>query len=107
MPGNVLLTPQQLYQMSESQRPVIIDTRSPETYGKGHIDIPGAVNIHDISTFLGMSSKEGIVELRDKFANVFGAAGLSGEELAVIYEESMDSGFGQSCRGYFLLQFLG
>jgi thiosulfate/3-mercaptopyruvate sulfurtransferase len=54
-----------------------------------------------------MSSKQGMEELRDKFADVFGSAGLSGEEVAVIYEESMNTGFGQSCRGYFLLQFLG
>lgn len=105
MSENVLIIPEQLQQMVASLHPVIIDTRSPEAYGKGHI--PGAVNIHDIFTFLGMSSKEGLLELRDKFAKAFGAAGLSGEEPAVIYEDSMDTGFGQSCRGYFLLQFLG
>ena len=53
-----------------------------------------------------MSSKEGLEELRNKFAAAFGAAGLSGEEVAVIYRVT-NSGFGQSCRGYFLLQFLG
>ena len=37
----------------------------------------------------------------------FGAAGLSGEETAVIYESSMNTGFGQSCRGYTLLKYLG
>jgi thiosulfate/3-mercaptopyruvate sulfurtransferase len=84
---------------------VIIDTRAPEAYAAGHI--PGAVNIHDIFTFLAMSSKEGLEELRGRFAEAFGAAGLSGEEVAVIYEDSMNTGFGQSCRGYFLLQFLG
>ena len=36
-----------------------------------------------------------------------GAAGLSGKETAVIYEQSMNSGFGQSCRGYYLLTMLG
>ena len=82
-----------------------IDTRAPDAYAAGHI--PGAVNIHDIFTFLAMSSKEGMEELRGKFAAAFGAAGLSGEEVAVIYEDSMNTGFGQSCRGYFLLQFLG
>jgi len=84
---------------------VIIDTRASEAYALGHI--PGAVNMHDIFTFLATSSKKGLEELRNKFSEAFGAAGLSGEEVAVIYEESMNSGFGQSCRGYFLLQFLG
>ncbi len=105
MSENVLITPTQLKQMAESLPTVIIDTRSPDAYAAGHI--PGAVNIHDIFTFLATSSKEGMQELRGKFAEAFGAAGLSGEEVAVIYEDSMNTGFGQSCRGYFLLQFLG
>ena len=105
MSENILVTPSQLEQMSSSLPTVIIDTRDPDSYAAGHI--PGAVNIHDIFTFLATSNKEGMEELRDKFAEAFGAAGLSGEEVAVIYEESMNTGFGQSCRGYFLLQFLG
>jgi thiosulfate/3-mercaptopyruvate sulfurtransferase len=48
-----------------------------------------------------------MAKLQDKFAAAFGAAGLGGSETAVFYEESMNSGFGQSCRGYFLLKFLG
>ena len=34
-------------------------------------------------------------------------AGLSGAETAVFYEQSMNTGFGQSCRGYVLLRYLG
>lgn len=105
MAANVLASPAQLEQMMAALPTVIIDTRSPEAYGAGHI--PGAVNLHDIFTFLATSSKDGLQELREKFSQAFGAAGLSGEEVAVIYEERMDGGFGQSCRGYFLLQFLG
>lgn len=105
MSDNTLISPAHLKQMADSLPTVIIDTRAPDAYAAGHI--PGAVNIHDIFTFLATSSKEGLQELRGKFAEAFGAAGLSGEEVAVIYEESMNTGFGQSCRGYFLLQFLG
>ena len=105
MTYSTLISPNQLKALSNATPTVIIDTRSPESYAAGHI--PGAVNIHDIFTFLATSSKEGMEELRGKFAEVFGAAGLSGEEVAVIYEDSMNTGFGQSCRGYFLLQFLG
>lgn len=105
MTDNVLISPSQLHQMTNSLPTVIIDTRSPDAYAAGHI--PGAVNIHDIFTFLATSSKEGLEELRGKFADAFAATGLSGEEVAVIYEDSMNTGFGQSCRGYFLLQFLG
>ena len=69
--------------------------------------MPGAVNIHEIFTYLAMSTPEGVAAMRDKFAEVFGAAGLSGKETAMVYEQSMDSGFGQSCRGYVLLRYLG
>jgi len=105
MSNNILISPSQLEQMAESLPTVIIDTRSPDAYAAGHI--PGAVNIHDIFTYLAASSKEGLEELQSKFADAFGSAGLSGEQVAVIYEESMNTGFGQSCRGYFLLEFLG
>jgi thiosulfate/3-mercaptopyruvate sulfurtransferase len=105
MDKNTLITPKQLEQMSESLPTVIIDTRSPDAYAAGHI--PGAVNIHDIFTFLATSDMDGLKELSGKFAETFGNAGLSGEEVAVVYEDSMNTGFGQSCRGYFLLKFLG
>jgi len=104
MTDKVLLTPAEL-QGIMSPDVVIIDTRSPDAYAAGHI--PGAVNVHEIFTFLAMSTPEGMTELRQKFADAFGAAGLSGAETAVCYEESMNSGFGQSCRGYFLLSWLG
>lgn len=105
MSENILISPSQLEKMAASLPTVIIDTRSPEVFAAGHI--PGAINIHDIFTYLATSSKEGLEELRAKFAEAFGAAGLSGEEVAVLYEETMTTGFGQSCRGYFLLEFLG
>jgi len=45
--------------------------------------------------------------MREEFTEVFAKAGLSGKETAVIYEQSMTTGFGQSCRGYVLLRYLG
>jgi len=104
MTDKVLLTPAELQGMMGPDV-VVIDTRSPDAYAAGHI--PGAVNVHEIFTFLAMSTPEGMATLRQKFADAFGAAGLSGTETAVCYEESMSSGFGQSCRGYFLLCWLG
>jgi thiosulfate/3-mercaptopyruvate sulfurtransferase len=105
MTEKVLLTPTELSEMLGAPDVVVIDTRNPDAYAAGHI--PGAVNIHDIFTYLATSTPEGMAELRNKFADAFGSAGLSGAETAVIYEGSMASGFGQSCRGYFLLKFLG
>lgn len=97
-----LISPMELAAMSDV---VVIDTRSPEAYAAGHI--PGAVNIHDIFTYLATSDTTGVGEMVDKFATAFGAAGLDGRKTAVLYEQSMNTGFGQSCRGYFLLSFLG
>ncbi len=104
MTDKVLLTPAELQGMMGPDV-VVIDTRSPDAYAAGHV--PGAVNVHEIFTYLATSTPEGMAALRQKFADAFGAAGLSGAETAVCYEESMNSGFGQSCRGYFLLSWLG
>src|SRR5271169_3950989 len=105
MSDKVLVSPSELSSMLEGEKIVLIDTRDPATYAAGHI--PGAVNLHEIFTYLAMSTPEGVTALNDKFAAAFGAAGLSGAETAVIYEQSMNTGFGQSCRGYVLLRYLG
>lgn len=105
MSEKILLSPAELAAMQVAEHLVVIDTRNPDAYAAGHI--PGAVNVHDIFTYLAMSTPEAIGALRQKFSDAFGAAGLSGAERAVLVEESMNSGFGQSCRGYFLLKYLG
>src|SRR5882757_3708870 len=105
MSENVLVTPAELTELATSESIVVIDTRDPATYAAGHL--PNAVNVHDIFTYLATSTPEGVAAMRDKFAAIFGAAGLSGLETAVVYEQSMNTGFGQSCRGYVLLTYLG
>ena len=105
MTDTVLMTPAALAAALPGGDIVVIDTRAPDAYAAGHI--PGAVNLHDIFTYLATSTPEGMAALRSKFADAFAAAGLSGSETAVFCEQSMASGFGQSCRGYFLLQYLG
>ncbi|MFZ2099449.1 MAG: sulfurtransferase [Oricola sp.] len=105
MTESTLISPQELASLMKAEECVLIDTRNGESYAAGHL--PGAVNMHDIFTYLATSSSEGMHELTEKFASEFGATGLSGAETAVIYEQSMNSGFGQSCRGFFLLKFLG
>jgi thiosulfate/3-mercaptopyruvate sulfurtransferase len=105
MSEKVLITPTELLELMNGGPVVLIDTRDPKTYAAGHL--PSAVNIHDIFTYLATSTPEGVAAMRDKFAGIFGGAGLSGKETAVVYEQSMDSGFGQSCRGFVLLKYLG
>ena len=106
MSEKVLITPAELSDSLKSGEPIVlIDTRDPATYAAGHL--PGAVNIHDIFTYLATSTPDGVAAMREKFATIFGNAGLSGKETAVVYEQSMNTGFGQSCRGYVLLRYLG
>lgn len=98
-----LIEPEQLW-ASKALR-VVIDTRSPEAYAIRHI--PNAVNIREIFSYFAMSSPAGLNNLQRLFTGLFGAAGLSGNTHAIIYEDAMDGGFGQSCRGYYLLKYLG
>ena len=100
----VLISPAELEMLMKSEPVVLIDTRDPAAYAAGHL--PGAVNMREIFTFLASSTAEGLGELKQTFADAFSAVGLSGTPTAVFYEDSMNSGFGQSCRGYFLLSWL-
>src|SRR5713226_5794099 len=102
---DVLISAGDLADLASKEACVIIDTRNPDAYGAGHI--PNAVNVHEIFTYLATSTPEGMQELKTKFADAFGKAGRSGRETAVIYEQSGNSGFGQSCRAYSLLTMLG
>lgn len=105
MKTDILISPSELKAMQASEAVVVIDTRDAEAYAAGHI--PGAVNLRDIFTFLATSTPEGLAEMTAKFASEFGRVGLTGTQTAVLYEDTMNSGFGQSCRGYFLLTYFG
>ncbi len=105
MSGKVLISASELADLMQSVPVVLIDTRDAAHFAEAHI--PGAVNIREVFTFLAASTPEGETEMTARFAEMFGAAGLSGAETAVIYEQSMNTGFGQSCRGYVLLRHLG
>ncbi|MDN4575697.1 sulfurtransferase [Pandoraea cepalis] len=105
MHERVLISPDELTRLIQSGPVVLIDTRDAASFAEAHL--PGAVNIHEIFTYLATSTPEGLAVLREKFTDAFAKAGLSGKETAVIYEQSMTTGFGQSCRGYVLLRYLG
>ena len=102
---SVLIEPADLQAAMASEPMVVIDTRDPDVYAKGHL--PGAVNLREIFTYLATSDPDGLAAMKEKFDEAFGAAGLSGRETAVLYEDAMNTGFGQSCRGYFILSYLG
>jgi len=103
--SSVLISPTQLQALQASGPVVLIDTRDADTFALGHI--PSAVNLRETFTYLATSTPAGLQELKDTFAAHLGAIGLSGKETAVFYEDAMNSGYGQSCRGYYLLTWLG
>lgn len=105
MSTGVLISAQQLSETLGHEPMVIIDTRDPDSYAAGHL--PGAVNLRDIFTYLATSTPDGLAQMQAKFVAEFGRIGLSGAQTAVLYEDTMNSGFGQSCRGYFLLTYFG
>jgi thiosulfate/3-mercaptopyruvate sulfurtransferase len=84
---------------------LVIDSRDAAVYNKGHI--PGAVNINDIFTYLCRTENGGYSAMALHFEQLFKKGGLRTSDQAVIYEDAMDNGYGQSCRGWFLLNYLG
>jgi len=98
MSGKVLISASELSDLMKAEPVVLIDTRDPATYAEAHM--PGAVDLREVCTYLATSMPQGMAALRDTFAAAFGKAGLSGAETAVIYEQSMSTGFGRSCRGH-------
>ena len=79
---DVLISAGELVDLFKKEPCVVIDTRNPDAYAAGHL--PNAVNVHEIFTYLATSPPEGMAELKTKFADAFGGAGLSGKETAII-----------------------
>jgi len=105
MKQKVLYSPQEVYELVKQASVTLVDVRDSEFFDEEHI--PGAVNVSDIFTYLSETTPEGLAELQQKFSSLLSDAGISGREKVIIYEESMDSQYGSSCRGYWLLSYLG
>lgn len=105
MSNKVLFRPDEAAALMQAGKAVLIDIRDPESYQAGHI--VGAVNVPDVFSYLAQTSPEGLQALQAQFAELFGNAGLDGEKVAIIYEDALNTRYGGSCRGFWLLQYLG
>ena len=94
-----------LYKLIEQGLVVVIDTRSEQAYAQCHI--PGALNIHDIFTYLVTRDNGGLEAMVEHYKALFEANGIRRSDSVVIYEDAMDNGYGQSCRGRFLMHYMG
>lgn len=84
---------------------VPIDIRDREQYLAGHL--PGAVNIPEFFSYLAETTEEGLAALRRTFAELLGRAGVDPDKPAIVYEYALETWCGASCRGYWLLDYLG
>lgn len=100
-----LIETNELKELLNNEDIILIDTREPEDYEIEHI--PGAINIYDIFTYLAVNETNGYEALAQHFTKKFSEAGITQNKRVVIYEDAMDNGYGRSCRGLFILYFLG
>ncbi len=89
----------------KSGKAVLIDIRDAKDYAAGHI--AGAVSVPDVFYYLAETNQDGLDALHKQFAELFGAAGLDGSKIAIVYEDALNTRYGGSCRGYWLLKYLG
>ena len=83
-----------------------VDVRSPDVYAESHLE--NAVNAHDLFTYLlPTSKKDDMEQMKKYFQERFGQLGITDKEHVIIYEQSMDTQYGASCRGFFIFKFLG
>ncbi|GAB1258392.1 sulfurtransferase [Aurantivibrio plasticivorans] len=101
----ILYSASEAKSLAESGEALIIDIRDDEAYAAGHI--PGSVNIPDVFFFLAETSPEGLAAMQKTFKDQFSAVGLDGKKTAIICEDSLNTRYGGSCRGWWILKYLG
>ena len=100
-----LIEPNALQKILGQNDLIIIDTRPSSTYLQHHI--PGAINIPEFFTYICDDSSGGIPGMVSYFKSILEKNGITNNHHVVIYEDALDNGYGQSCRGWFIFNLLG
>ena len=100
-----LISVKDLSELRNNEKCSIIDIRDKEDYDNGHL--PGALNITDFFYYLSKSSAEDIEKIKNDFQEKLDSNGIKNTDTVVLYEEEMDKRYGGSCRGAFIMKFLG
>lgn len=105
MSEKILYSADEAAELLDSGRAVLLDIRDADVFQTEHI--PGAVNTSEVFYYLAKTNDEGLAALHAYFSEVFGNAGLDGKKTAIVYEDALNTQYGGSCRGYWLLKYLG
>ena len=105
MTDKILYSPAEVQSLMKQGNTVVIDIRDAEDYAESHI--PGSFSVPDVFYYLAQTTKEGLKEVHEKFQKHFSEAGVTNDKTVIIYEDAFDSRYGGSCRGYWLLTYLG
>ena len=105
MSDKILYTPSEVMKLMEKEPVALIDIRDVEDYLESHIT--GAVSVPEVFYYLSETTPEGLKNLHNEFKEHFSKAGLTADHTAIVYEDAYDSRYGGSCRGYWLLRYLG
>ncbi|MBI3371220.1 MAG: sulfurtransferase [Betaproteobacteria bacterium] len=87
---------------SSPETPLVLDTRKPESYARGHI--PGAVNLSTYECFVKSTRPADLAEFRSAMAAFYGAAGAERERPIVVYEDGTGM---RAARELWILEYLG
>ena len=105
MTEQILYSVEEANSLASAGKAVLIDIRDSDKYETEHI--PGAVNVSDIFYYLAETTDSGLDAMHQTFAELFGNVGLDGQKTAIVYEDALNTQYGGSCRGYWLLKYLG
>jgi thiosulfate/3-mercaptopyruvate sulfurtransferase len=88
--------------LAAPQSPLLLDTRKPEAYARGHL--PGALNLSSYDRFVKSTRAADLADFRAEMASVYAAAGVSPDRPVVVYED--DTGM-RAARELWILEYLG
>jgi len=102
----IIYSAAEVHALCSAEAAIAIDIRPPAAYGEGHL--PGAVNIHQIFTYLLTdSTPAGLAAMQATFGQLFSRAGVRCDRPVIFHDDNLASQYGGACRGYWLLTYLG
>ncbi len=105
MEVKALYTPEELQALRRLDAVTILDIRTRDRFAQGHI--PGAVNLPEIFYSLFETTPPGLASLHRDLSALLSRAGIRRDKPVILYEDSLETWCGASCRGYWLLSYLG